>query len=221
MLNELDKEMEARGLEFVRYADDCIIMVGSEMAANRVMKNISRFIEEKLGLKVNVTKSKVDRPEGIKYLGFGFYYDASAKQYKAKPHAKLIEKFKAKAKELTSRSWGVGNRYKIEKLNQLIRGWINYYKIGSMKSFCTKTDKHIRYRLRMCIWKHWKTAKNKAKNLMKLGVPKDRAYRAAYTKGIARICRTGDVQMAITNKRLAEFGLISMSEYYAKRRVKC
>lgn len=91
-LNELDKEMEARGLEFVRYADDCIIMVGSEMAA--------------------------------------------------------------KAKELTSRSWGVGNRYKIEKLNQLIRGWINYYKIGSMKSFCTKTDKHIRYRLRMCIWKH-------------------------------------------------------------------
>ncbi len=158
-LNELDKEMEARGLEFVRYADDCIIMVGSEMAA--------------------------------------------------------------KAKELTSRSWGVGNRYKIEKLNQLIRGWINYYKIGSMKSFCTKTDKHIRYRLRMCIWKHWKTAKNKAKNLMKLGVPKDRAYRAAYTKGIARICRTGDVQMAITNKRLAEFGLISMSEYYVKRRVKC
>ena len=64
--NELDKEMEARGLEFVRYADDCIIMVGSEMAANRVMKNISRFIEEKLGLKVNATKSKVDRPEGIK-----------------------------------------------------------------------------------------------------------------------------------------------------------
>ncbi len=70
----------------------------------------------------------------------------------------------AKAKELTSRSWGVGKRYKIEKLNQLIRGWINYYKIGSMKSFCTKTDKHIRYRLRMCIWKHWKTAKNKAKS---------------------------------------------------------
>ena len=221
MLNELDKEMEARGLEFVRYADDCIIMVGSEMAANRVMKSISRFVEEKLGLKVNATKSKVDRPTGIKYLGFGFYYDSTAKQYKAKPHAKSIEKFKAKAKQLTSRSWGVSNSYKIEKLNQLIRGWVNYFRIGRMKWFCIKTDKHIRYRLRMCIWKHWKTPKNKAKNLMKLGVPKDRAYGAAYAKGIARICRTGDIQMGITNKRLAEFGLISMSDYYTERYVTC
>ncbi len=75
MLNELDKEMEKRGLNFVRYADDCIIMVGSEMSANRVMRNISRFIEEKLGLKVNMTKSRVDRPQGLKYLGFGFYFD--------------------------------------------------------------------------------------------------------------------------------------------------
>ena len=80
MLNELDKEMEKRGLNFVRYADDCIIMVGSEMSANRVMRNISRFIEEKLGLKVNMTKSKVDRPSGLKYLGFGFYFDSRAHQ---------------------------------------------------------------------------------------------------------------------------------------------
>ena len=82
MLNELDKEMEKRGLNFVRYADDCIIMVGSEMSANRVMRNISRFIEEKLGLKVNTTKSKVDRPNGLKYLGFGFYFDSRAHQYR-------------------------------------------------------------------------------------------------------------------------------------------
>ena len=88
MLNELDKEMEKRGLDFVRYADDCIIMVGSEMSANRVMRNISRFIEEKLGLKVNMTKSKVDKPQGLKYLGFGFYFDSRAHQFKAKPHAK-------------------------------------------------------------------------------------------------------------------------------------
>ena len=92
MLNELDKEMEKRGLNFVRYADDCIIMVRSEMSANRVMRNISRFIEEKLGLKVNMTKSKVDRPSGLKYLGFGFYFDARAHQFKAKPHAKSVAK---------------------------------------------------------------------------------------------------------------------------------
>ena len=78
MLNELDKEMEKRGLRFVRYADDCIIMAKSEMSAKRIMRNISRFIEEKLGLKVNMNKSKIDRPKGIKYLGFGFYYDTRA-----------------------------------------------------------------------------------------------------------------------------------------------
>ncbi len=101
MLNELDKEMEKRGLNFVRYADDCIIMVGSEMSANRVMRNLTRFIEEKLGLKVNMTKSKVDRPQGLKYLGFGFYFDSHTHGYKARPHAKSVAKFKARMKQLT------------------------------------------------------------------------------------------------------------------------
>ena len=93
MLNELDKELEARGLDFVRYADDLIIMVGSKQAAERVMKSVTRFIEEKLGLKVNAEKSKVDKPKGIKYLGFGFYYDTLAKGYKARPHSKDLENF--------------------------------------------------------------------------------------------------------------------------------
>ena len=79
MLNELDWELEARGLDFVRYADDCIIMVGSELAANRVMRSVTKFLEQKLGLKVNVTKSKVGRPKDIKYLGFGYYYDTTPK----------------------------------------------------------------------------------------------------------------------------------------------
>lgn len=140
MLNELDKEMEARGLDFVRYADDCIIMVGSRQAAERVMRSITRYIEKKLGLKVNATKSKIDKPKGIKYLGFGFYYDSFAKEYRAKPHAKSVEKFKARMKELTCRSWGVDNAYKVKKLNGLIRVWINYFKIGSMKGLCEKLD---------------------------------------------------------------------------------
>lgn len=128
MLNELDKELEARGLDFVRYADDLIIMVGSRQAAERVMKSVTRFIENKLGLKVNGEKSKVDQPKGIKYLGYGFYYDTFAKGYKARPHTKAVEKFKEQMKELTCRSWGVSNTYKVKKLNQLIRGWINYFK---------------------------------------------------------------------------------------------
>ncbi len=121
--------MEKRGLNFVRYADDCIIMVGSEMSANRVMREISHdSSKRKLGLKVNMTKSKVDRPNGLKYLGFGFYFDSRAHQFKAKPHAKSVAKFKKRMKGLTCRSWGVSNSYKVEKLNQFIRGWINYFK---------------------------------------------------------------------------------------------
>ena len=222
MLNELDKEMEKRGLNFVRYADDCIIMVGSEMSANRVMRNISRFIEEKLGLKVNMTKSKVDRPGGVKYLGFGFYFDPKAHQFKAKPHARSIAKFKKKMKGLTCRSWGVSNSYKVEKLNQLIRGWINYFKIGSMKMLCKELDSRVRYRLRMCIWKHWKTPQMRAKNLIKLGVSKGYAWSTAYSGSkIAYICQRGAMNYAITKERLTRFGLISMLDYYTERSVTC
>lgn len=90
-------------------------MVGSEMSANRVMRNISRFIEAKLGLKVNVSKSKVDKPQGLEYLGFGFCFDSRARQYKAKPHAKSVMRFKRRMKELTCRIWGVSNVYKVEQ----------------------------------------------------------------------------------------------------------
>ena len=222
MLNELDKEMEKRGLNFVRYADDCIIMVGSEMSANRVMRNITRFIEEKLGLKVNMTKSKVDRPSGLKYLGFGFYFDSRAHQFKAKPHAKSVMKFKKRMKELTRRSWGVSNSYKVEKLNQLIRGWINYFKIGSMKTLCKELDARIRFRMRMCIWKQWKTPQNRAKNLMKLGVDKDTAKLTAYTGNrIAYVCQRRVMNFAINKERLTRFGLVSMLDYYTERCVTC
>ena len=219
MLNELDKEMEARGLDFVRYADDCIIMVGSRQAAERVMRSITRYIEEKLGLKVNATKSKIDKPKGIKYLGFGFYYDSFAKEYRAKPHAKSVEKFKARMKELTCRSWGVDNAYKVKKLNELIRGWINYFKIGSMKGLCEKLDSAIRYRLRMCIWKHWKTPQNRAKNLIKLGVGRRYAWSTAYSGArIAYVCQRGAMNIAVTKERLTRFGLVSMLDYYVEKR---
>ncbi len=222
MLNELDKELEARGLDFVRYADDLIIMVGSRQAAERVMKSVTRFIEEKLGLKANAEKSRADKPKGIKYLGFGFYFDSFAKGYKARPHPKAVAKFKEQMREYTRRSWGVSNVYKIEKLNGLIRGWINYFKIGGMKGLCGRLDSQIRYRLRMCIWKHWKTQQNKEKNLVKLGVPRWAAHKVANTGNrIAHMCHNGWVQKAISNKRLADFGLISMLDYYTARCVTC
>ena len=197
-------------------------MVGSEISAKRVMRNLTKFIEEKLGLKVNMTKSKVDRPQGLKYLGFGYYFDVRAHQYKAKPHAKSVGKFKARTKQLTCRSWGVSNAYKVQKLNELIRGWINYFKIGRMKHLCREMDKHIRYRLRMCIWKQWKTPQNRAKNLIKLGVDNDIAWTTAYTGNrIAYVCQRRVMNFAINKERLTRFGLVSMLDYYTERCVTC
>ena len=155
-------------------------------------------------------------------IGFGFYFDSRAHQFKAKPHAKSVAKFKKRMKEFTSRSWGVSNSYKVEKLNQLIRGWINYFEIGSIKTLCKELDARIRYRLRMCIWKQWKTPQNRIKNLMKLGVDKDIAWITAYTGSrIAYVCQRRVMNFAINKERLTQFGLVSMIDYYTKRCVTC
>ena len=192
----------------------------SPLLANIMLNELDKEMEKR-GLKVNMTKSKVDRPSGLKYLGFGFYYDTRAHQFKAKPHAQSVAKFKNRMRKLTCRSWGVSNSYKVEKLNQLIRGWINYFKIGSMKTLCKELDSNIRYRLRMCIWKHWKTPQNRAENLIKLGMNKEDAYSIAYTGArIAHVCSRA-LNYVITNKRLASFGLVSMLDYYTERCVTC
>jgi group II intron reverse transcriptase/maturase len=215
MLNELDKELEERGLKFVRYADDCIILMKSEKAANRVMKSVTTYLEKALGLKVNITKSKIDKPTGIKYLGFGFYWDVHGHQFKAKPHQKSVEKLKIKLKRLTSRNWGVSTAYRMVKLRQLIVGWVNYYKIGQMKTLCKELDGHIRFRLRMCIWKQWKKVRTRYKNLMKLGISSGKAWEWANTrKGYARVASSFILCRAITNERLQKFGLVSLLDRY-------
>lgn len=219
MLHELDIELENRGLRFVRYADDCIIMAKSQMAANRIMRSITRFIEEKLGLIVNTSKSKVTKPNNpdFKFLGFGFYNDYYARQYKAKPHHKSVENFKYKLKQLTRRNWSVDTKYRVDRINQVIRGWVNYFKIGYMKNLLKKIDAHLRLRLRACIWTKWKTAKNRRKNLIKLGVKKSKAYEHSHSsKGVIRVAYSWILTTTITNERLARFGLISGLEHYSQ-----
>ncbi|WP_428908533.1 group II intron reverse transcriptase/maturase [Niallia sp. Krafla_26] len=221
MLNELDKELESRGLHFVRYADDCIIMVKSEMSAKRVMRSVSRFIEEKLGLIVNVEKSKVTKPNDpdMKFLGFGFFKDYQADLYKAKPHQTSLDRFKFKLKQLTRKNWSIDTKYQVERINQLIRGWVNYFKVGYMKTALGRIDSHTRFRLRMCIWKKWKTAKNRRKNLIKLGMDRYSAYKNSHTsKGAARTAYSWILTTTITNKRLAQLGLISCEQHYIKVR---
>lgn len=221
ILNELDKELETRGLRFVRYADDCIILVHSSKAADRVMKNVSKFIEKKLELKVNMTKSKVSKPNDIKYLGFGFYKDHKAGgAYKAKPHEISIVKLKAKIKKLTSRSWSVSLKYRFLKIKQLIVGWINYYRIGNFKMKCKQIDGWLRFRIRMCIWKQWKISQKRIRMMMKLGVNRNRATRTAYSrKGYARIAISQPLSYALRNEVLKYNGLVSLLDQYQLKHI--
>lgn len=177
MLNELDKELEQRGLHFVRYADDCIITVGSKAAANRVMHSITGWVERKLRLKVNATKSKVTTPSKLKYLGFGFWKDRD--EWKARPHQDSVKRFERKLKQLTKRSWSVSIEYRIMKLNQVIRGWINYFRMGSMKTAMRRIDEHLRNRMRIVIWKQWKKRSKRMWGLRKLGAPEWMARQSA------------------------------------------
>ena len=202
MLNELDKELEKRGLRFTRYADDCIIVVKSEKAANRVMESITKFIEKKLGLKVNVEKSKVARPNQIKYLGYGFYYTKTG-IIKPKTHLKSIQKFKRKLKQLTKRSYSITLEERIVKLNQVIRGWINYFRVADMKEQLKNITSHLNRRIRCVIWKQWKNCNHRYKCLLKLGISKEKKKKTAYSR--ASYWHNSMfiiLHMAISNERL-------------------
>jgi group II intron reverse transcriptase/maturase len=216
MLNELDKELEKRGLRFTRYADDCIIVVKSEKAANRVMESITKFIEKKLGLKVNVEKSKVARPNQIKYLGFGFYYTKTG-IVKPKPHLKSIQKFKRKLKQLTKRSWSISLNDRIIKLNQVIRGWINYFRIADMKAYMREITSHLNRRIRCIIWKQWKTWKNRLKCLKLLGIKEHEACKLALSrKSYWNASHNPVIDTALSNKRLKQKGLVLPLDHYLK-----
>ena len=218
MLNELDKELANRGLHYVRYADDCIIAVGSSASANRVMHTITKWIEQKLGLKVNATKTHVCRPNKLKYLGFGFYRSPQTKQWTARPHETSVEKFQRKLKNLCKRSWSISMTDRIAMLNSVTRGWINYFSIGAMKGKMEKIDEHLRTMLRKVIWKQWKTPRKRAWGLRKLGINNDLAkltsyYGDRYEWVVRRTC----VARAISKEILTRRGLVSCLDYYMIR----
>jgi len=216
MLNELDKELESRGLHFVRYADDCNIFVGSRKAAERVMRSVTDFIERKLGLKINATKSQIGRPNQIKFLGFGYFVDRDRK-YQAKPHKLSIEKLKRKLKALTSRKWSISLDARLRKLKQQIVGWVNYFRIAKMKTVLAEVDGKLRKRIRVVIWKQWKKPKKRYNSLRKLGATHRNAYVTANCrKGYQYVCSSATIHAAITNKRLEDRGLTSLSDLYSK-----
>ena len=217
MLNELDKELEARGLNFVRYADDCLIMVKSEKAANRVMESITTFITKKLGLIVNVEKSKIARPNEIKYLGFGFYKNINQNVWRPKPHIKSVNKLKLKLKQILVRSFSISLDIRLLKLKQLIYGWVNYFRIADMKTYLTHIDSNIRRKLRVIIWKQWKKIRKRYTSLRKLGITKRDAYVTANSrKGYYHVAHTRVLEQAISKERLNKRGLVNSLDHYLK-----
>ena len=221
MLNELDKELESRGLNFVRYAEDCIILVKSEKAANRVLNSVTKYIEKKLGLKVNAEKSKVTRPTQTKYLGFSFWATKGGK-WKPKPHIKSYQKLKRKIKQLTKRRWNISLDNRIRQINYLVRGWVNYFRIANMREAIAKIDKHLRTRIRVIIWKQWKSITPREKALIKLGLEPKLAHQVACTrKGYYQICRTTYIKFAINIERLRKRGLVFLLDQYTKVHIEC
>lgn len=164
-LDKLDKELEQRGLRFVRYADDVLIFTKSEMAANRVMKSISDWIERKLFLKVNATKSKVVRPTRSKYLGFTFLKQGG--QWKVKPTTEKKKALYKKMSEYLKRGKAVSRSLvvTIKRVNQMVVGWINYFRIGMMKGFMEEFGAWLRHKIRVILIKQWKKPKTIYRNL--------------------------------------------------------
>lgn len=216
MLNELDKELTRRGHRFVRYADDCMIFCKSRKRAERTLNNIVPYIEEKLFLKVNRTKTCVAHISKVKYLGYSFYRHKGTCRFRV--HPKSIIKMKNRIRELTDRHNGWGNEYRALKLTQFIRGWVNYFGMADMKSLLQNNDKWLRHRIRAVYWKQWKKTKTKYRKLKELGMNEDFIqWHANMRQGIWNCSNNRLVQFALNNEKLREWGYPTFTEFYLKR----
>lgn len=218
MLNELDRELERRGIKFVRYADDMLLFARTKRSAQRMLEHILPFIEGKLQLRVNREKTVVAYIGKIKFLGYGFY--PSKDGIKLRVHAKSISKMKARVKELTARSNGFGYEELKLKLKQFITGWLNYFKLADMKKLLKVTDQWLRRRIRMYIWKRWKRVRTRYAMLRKFGNNHNTAFKFACTrKGYWRIAKSPILSTTVTDARLKQAGYITFSEYFKTVRV--
>ena len=176
-LDKLDKELEERGLRFTRYADDVLIFTKSEKAANRVMNSITKWLEKKLFLKVNATKTKVVKPIRSKYLGFTFIKHGG--EWKVRPTNEKKKALKDKLCEYLKRNKAVARplAVTIKRVNEILRGWINYFRIGIMKNFMIELGKWLRHKIRVIVIKQWKRPRTIYRNLMYL----NRKYRNGFS----------------------------------------
>lgn len=209
LLDGLDKELEKRGHKFVRYADDFLILVKSLRAGERVMESIQDFLERKLKLKVNQSKSQVALPQEINFLGFTFPGGTIRWSDKA------FQEFKRRVKLLTGRSWFVTMDLRLTELAQYLRGWVNYFGISEYYRPIPEIDHWLRRRVRMCYWKQWRYARTKVRGLLRLGTSRKAAISVAISrKGPWHLARTLATQTGMSNQWLKDQGLVSVKELW-------
>ncbi|MDC0358840.1 group II intron reverse transcriptase/maturase [Oligoflexia bacterium] len=211
VLDVLDKELEAREHKFVRYADDFVILVKSERAGTRVQASITQFLAKRLKLPVNQEKSGVVKADKISFLGFTF------RGNKLQWTKNAFRELEYNLKRLSSRSWGVSFEYRIFKLNQYIRGWTNYFGIAQGYQVLVDTDSWLRRRLRACLWKQWRYARTKVRELTKLGFDLKLAIRHAMSrKSYWRLSKTLATHSGLTNEWFEQQGLCSMKTIWVQ-----
>ena len=211
LLDDLDRELEHRGLRFARYADDLVILVKSLRAGQRVKRSITAFLARRLKLPVNEHKSQVTPIDQCVFLGFTF------RGTKLRWSDRAFVDFKHRVRELTGRSWGVSMAYRLHKLAQYVRGWMGYFGISQYYRPIPELDEWLRRRCRMCYWKQWRRARTKVRNLLALGTDLRSAVRTALSrKGYWHLARTLATQVGMTNEWLKQQGLISIRALWMK-----
>jgi len=209
LLDDLDKELEKRGHRFVRYADDFLILVRSYRAGVRVSQSIERFLNRRLKLQVNDKKSQVAKTDDTDFLGFTF------KGTKIRWSDKAFHEFKWRIKRLSGRSWFVSMEYRMKKLAQYLRGWLNYFGISEYYRPIPEIDHWLRRRIRMCYWKRWRYVRTRIRNLLKMGTHPNVAIPMSFSrKGPWKCARTLATQTGMTNQWLKDQGLLSVKELW-------
>jgi group II intron reverse transcriptase/maturase len=217
MLDDLDKELEKRGHRFVRYADDCNIYVKSPRAGERVMASVRRFLEQKLKLKVNEKKSKVDRPAKLKFLGFRLFKRKGRVEIGVAKRA--LERCHDRLRRLTRRTRSGQLEDVLEEVNRYMRGWIGYFRLADTPSVFEELDEWLRRRLRQMLWKRWKRPRARKRNLVALGVlPRTAREAAGSGKGTWRLSASPPVHQALSNAYWRSQGLLSITERYHQLR---
>jgi len=215
LLDDLDKDLEHRGHRFCRYADDCNIYVQSKRAGQRVMASVTEYLERKLKLRVNQDKSAVARPKARKFLGQRVL-GGSTHTYLG-IHPKSVLRAKKRIRLTTKRNRGASLEQVLRELGQFTNGWVNYHRYTRCSTLLKQMDEWIRRRLRVYIWKQWKTWRNRGAQMRKLGVPRFLAYGVAYNnEGPWKSAGTPAMTRAFPNARLTEMGFRSLHERYVK-----